>query len=193
MSVGVKGRDLLLWVFFPLSFVAIAGTLAGLPVRPVSLAALITGLGVLSYYPYAFKARRDSRKLGLKWVVLLPLFPFWAMLLLFFAGRKVTGAWKRAFEVHVRVPPGMFHQEFTKQLGFELELVAKNFPGYLFLWESHVPIPSLVRRLIREGWGFWEEGRWFVPHFPFTGRELKTEKIKRGAVVVPENFRKEGF
>lgn len=184
--MSVKGRDLLLWLFFSLSYISIAGTLAGLPVRPISFVALAAGLGILAYYPYVFKARKYSRKLGLKWVVLLPLFPFWARMLLRLSGGEVPGRWKRAFEVHVEVPAGTTPREFIKQLGIDLKLVAGNFPGCLFMWESHVPIPSLVRRLMREGWGFWEEGQWLVPRFPLTGRELRGKRVKRGAVVVPQ-------
>lgn len=189
--MGVRGRDLFLWLFFLFSFVFILGTLNNLSVCSVSVAVFLFASVTLSYYPYVNVARKRSRKLGLEWVVLLPLFSCWAKLLLCLAGRRMERRWCKAFEVHVEVPPGTLPWEFVKKLSSDLELAAKKFPGCLFLWESAVPIPTFVRKLIRDGWGFWEEGRWFVPRFPFTARELKGRRVKRGAVVVPQDFGRE--
>ncbi|RDV81189.1 hypothetical protein [Ammonifex thiophilus] len=181
--MGAKGRDLLLWLFFLLA--PLAPFFKAL-VLPLALLAL----GYFSFFPYLARAGKKSRELGLKWVVLLPLHPWWARLLLFLSGKKLRWEWEKAFEVHVEAPPGVLPWEFLKGLSSDLELAARKFPGCLFLWESHVPIPAFVRRLIRGGWGFWEEGRWFVPRFPLTARETKGRKVKRGAVVVPQDFGK---
>lgn len=188
--MGTKGRDVFLWLVFLSFLTLVVGFLAGLPVRPLGFFVFFSGLAYFSFFPYLSRARKRSRELGLRWVVLLPLHPRWAELLLSLSGKELCREWEKAFEVHVEAPPGVFPWEFVKGLSFDLELAAREFPGCLFLWESHVPIPDFVRKLIREGWGLWEEGRWFVPRFPLTARETKGKKVKRGAVVVPPDFGK---
>jgi hypothetical protein len=132
---------------------------------------------------YVPAAVSTSRGLGLNITVLLPLNPLWARLLI---ERNIQGGFSKAFEVHVKSEKrelGQYLQLFTA----DLERAQNGFPGAIFLWESSTPLPLLVRRLIRQGSldgsAFLEDGGWLVPRFPFTERELKKGRVRRGAIV----------
>ncbi|AEG14443.1 hypothetical protein Desku_0843 [Desulfofundulus kuznetsovii DSM 6115] len=186
--MGVKGRDLLLYVFFISAFVFIAGRLAGLPVEFFSWVSMVSGVVALGYLPYIQKARRMSREVGLDCVVLLPLYYSWAELLIRSAGKKISGRGRRAFEVHVEVPGNLTLNEFLKKLDRDLNLARSKLPGSLFIWETSAPLPASIRKLIRtaeeQGSAFWEKGGWPLPRFPFTGRNIKKNRLRRGAILI---------
>ena len=189
--MGVKGRDLALYVFFLSSAAVVAGGLMGSSATyPLSFVALFTGAAALYYFYYLAEARKFSRRLGLKCVVLLPLNCGWARLLLFAAGKKIRGRIRRAFEIHVEAPPGSTLSEFLKTLDADLNLAKDELPGALFMWETSAPVPASIRSLIREksreGNAFWEKGGWPVPRFPLTGRDLEKSRVRRGAILVEE-------
>lgn len=189
--MGVKGRDLALYLFFLSAAAAITEGLAGFPkARLFSLVAIFAFAAALYYFPYFLLARKFSRRLGLKCVVLLPLNCGWARLLLFAAGKKIRSRIRRAFEIHIEALPGLTLGEFLKMLDADLNLAKNKLPGSLFIWETSAPVPASIRNLIkeksREGNAFWEKGGWPFPRFPFTGRNLKKSRLRRGAILVEE-------
>ncbi|MGB9825758.1 MAG: hypothetical protein ACPLRU_03705 [Desulfofundulus sp.] len=122
----------------------------------------------------------------MKHVVLLPIPRAQAKALIFLSGERIKGNPKRAFEVHVEAG-GVSLTEFLRGLSGDLALIKEKLPGSLFIWETTAPVPAFVRSLIREkrlkGEAFWKEGRWVIPHFPFTARDMKKGKVRIGAVL----------
>jgi hypothetical protein len=185
--VGVKGRDLALWLFFSAAAPAVA-----LP-APWGRAflALLVACGSwfwLHHLVYDPLARRASRRLGLARVVLLPVPPWWAKALLRLSGRRIDlSGVRRAFEVHVDGSRAAGVAEFCRVLERDLDLAARAFPGELFVWETAVPLPARFRALVREearrGRAVWEKGCWPVPVFPPRWRAKGA--VRRGAVVAP--------
>lgn len=184
--MGTKGRDIFLYLFFMNAFVTVAGKLLGFPATPFFFVAFATGIVALLYIPYLSRARKWSRNLGLQHVVLLPIPCRQAEILNLLAGEKIKGQAKRAFEVHVESPK-LGLPEFLKVLSEDLALVKEKLPGSLFIWETSAPIPSFVRLLIKEkrkrGEAFWKKGRWAVPHFPLTARNMKKDRVRIGAIL----------
>ena len=83
--MGTKGLDLALY----LSFLGVLGVIAGRVYHLPAVShfffwpALITAAAVAVYYPcYVRNARQRSKKMGLKCVVMLPVWPWWASLLI---------------------------------------------------------------------------------------------------------------
>lgn len=191
--MGTKGRDIFLYLFFLNAFVTVAGKRLGFPATPFFFVVLITGIAALLYIPYLSWARKWSRNLGLKHVVLLPITCRQAELLILLAGEKIKGKARRAFEVHVESPK-LGLPEFLKVLSEDLALVREKLPGSLFIWETSAPIPSFVRSLVKEkrkkGEAFWIKGRWVVPHFPLTARDIKKDRVRIGAVLILEGVEK---
>lgn len=184
--MGTKGRDASLYLFFLSAFLSVLARKSSFLQALFFLIMLMTGVIALSFIPYQRWCRKWSRSLGLKHVVLLPIPCVQAKALIFLSGEKIKGSPRRAFEVHVEVK-GMGLAEFLKGLSRDLALVQKKLPGSLFIWETTAPIPAFVRSLIKEkrlkGEAFWKEGRWVVPRFPFTARDMKKGKIRIGAVL----------
>lgn len=187
--MGSKGKDLALWIFF-----AYAAPAVVLP-RPWNWVFLVPVLACggwywLHYLIYVPLARRASRRLGLKHVVLLPVPVRWARFLIRISGGRIdTAGVRRAFEVHVEVPRGLGLTDFCRLLGLDLALANRLFPRSLFVWETAAPLPApfraLVRREAARGRAFWARGGWRVPRFPLTGLDLKKGTVRRGAVVAP--------
>lgn len=177
-----------LYLFFASAVVVIAGRLAGLHVMPFFCLNIITGTAVLYYYYYQSSARKWSRELGLKHVVLLPVHYRWAMAIISISGGKIAGRGRRAFEVHIDVPAGLSLHKFLKTLDGDLNLAKSKLPDTLFFWETTAPVPSSIRGLIREkakdGHAFWKPGGWAIPRFPFTGRDMKKGVLRRGAILI---------
>ncbi|MGB9886819.1 MAG: hypothetical protein ACPLRW_07475 [Moorellales bacterium] len=185
--MGVKGKDLALWLFFPSAVPAVF-----LP-RPAGSLFFVLALacGVwfwLHYLVYVPRARRAGRRLGLSRTVLLPVPLWWAKALLRLSGQRIDlSGVRRAFEVHVDGGRAAGIGEFCRELERDLDLAARAFPGQLFIWETAVPLPARFRTLVREEVrrrrAVWERGGWPVPGFaPWRGPR---GAVRRGAVVAP--------
>jgi hypothetical protein len=180
--MGTKGRDVGLWAFFVL--VVVSMFVRGVVWRAVFMAMFCLA-ALFTYYCcwYLPGAVRRSRCMGLEMTVLLPLNALWARLLL---GKNIRAGYKEAFEVHLI---GQKHVlgDYLKLFTDDLELARKTFPGAVFMWESSVPLPLFVRKLIRQGSrdgsAFLQEGGWPVLSFPFTERDLRKGRVKRGAII----------
>lgn len=185
--MGAKGRDIALYLFFISAALGITGSLINLPVIPFFCIATVTGIMSLYYYVYIFRARKQSRKMGLKCVVLLPLSYGLVQLLLHITDRKIRGGYRHAFEIHIEAPTGLTLGDFLKMLESDLNLMKVKMAGSLFAWETSAPVPASMRRLIKqktkEGKAFWEKGGWPIPSFPFTGRNIKKDKLRRGFLL----------
>jgi hypothetical protein len=148
--------------------------------------ALLTAVGVLYYYVWHLPgAIRRSRELGLRLVVLLPINASWAKLLLRMDGERM--GFHGAYEVHIRKGGQNFLGDYLKLFTSDLGVARRVFPGALFMWESSIPLPLLVRRLVRQGSAdgsaFLKNGGWPVPGFPFTETDLKRGRVKHGAII----------
>lgn len=181
--MGTKGRDACLWAFFLLF-------LSSVFLRGAAHYAALIGMLCLTamYMDYCIRylpgARRMSRGMGLRIAVLLPLHTVWARLLF---RRGLKAGFTGAYEVHLS---GERHAlgDYLKLFASDLEIAQRTFPGTVFMWESSAPLPLFVRRLIRqnsiEGKAFLEDGGWWVPSFPFTERDLRKGRLRRGAIIV---------
>lgn len=184
--MGTKGRDIFLYLFFFSAFITVTGRLLGFPVTFFFYLVLATGIAAVLYIPYLGLCKRWSRRLGLKCVVLLPV-PLWqAKVLIFMAGEKLKGRAKRAFEIHIK-SPNLGLSGFLKVLEGDLMTLKEKLPNSLFMWETTAPVPASIRSLIKEkhrkGEAFWKEGRWAVPHFPFTARDMRKGRVRFGAYI----------
>lgn len=188
--MGVKGRDIALYLFFISAALVMTGSPIHFPVIPFFCIVLVTVIMSLYYYVYLFRARKQSRKMGLKCVVLLPLNSGLVKLLLRIIGRKIRGRYRRAFEIHIEVSTGLTLGEFLKMLDGDLNLMKFEMSGSLFTWETSAPVPASMRSFIRkkakEGKAIWEKGGWPIPRFPFTGRNIKKDKLRRGILIYDE-------
>jgi hypothetical protein len=175
--MGTKGRDSVFWLFVLFTAgaaLAQSGFLYGLAL----MFAVLLAYYYLLYVPAAVRA---SRKMGLRTVVLLPVFFPW----LYFNPHRIKGRWKRTWEVHVarEIDP----KEFMPRLEADLLLIKSAVSG-LFVWETSAPVPAgirmLVRDLAKEGKAFWVKGKWPLPGAPLTKRELAGGRVRRGAILI---------
>lgn len=182
--MGTKGRDIVFWLF--VLFLAGAALFKS---KVLFWAASGFACLLAAYYRiYVPAAIKRSRAMGLKAVVLLPLWPGFAHLYRLMAGRRIAGKWKRAWEIHVTgASPEL--DSFLRQLQADLARVRHTKAG-LFYWETSAPVPSAVRRLIRDstrqGRAFWRKGAWPVPRAPGTARELAGKYLRCGAIILEE-------
>lgn len=188
--MGTKGRDLALYVFFTSAFLVITGRCLGLSVMLFFLVTSIAFLAILYSCYTTVIARKESKKLGLKHVVLLPVAYWWAMWIIKISGGQIKDRGRRAFEVHIEKSAPDSLSRFLKDLDHDLSLAKNKLPGTLFFWETPVPVPASIRQLIREkqkeGNALWERGGWKLPRFPFGGRDLKRGILRRGAILILE-------
>lgn len=186
--MGVTGRNTLFAAFIASSVLFMTGKALDFPVALFFAASVATGAGVLYYYAYYCLAKKRSKKIGLTNVILLPVNPYWAKLVLWLAGRKLSKTNLRAFEVHLEIPAGTGLADYLKAMRRDLSLAQTTLPDSLFFWETSAPIPSDIRKLLRqreaEGTAFWEEKRWPLPRFAFMERELKRGQVRRGAILL---------
>lgn len=189
--MGTKGRDLALYLYFAMALGGMAGRLVGFPAMPFLLLTILLAGLIVAYYLFSVpKAEKHSREIGLKGVILLPLWRRWAGFLCFTAKYKITGRYKQAFEVHVRLPAGKGPKEFLALLDADLNLARAKLPGSLFIWETSAPLPGTIRALVRQGkergTAFWKEGRWPFLRFPGTGLDLRKGRVRHGAILIAE-------
>ncbi len=164
---GTTGLMLLAAVFTAAVFVLnLFGTVPA-PVLPF-LPAVPAGLSAWALYElYAAVGRsgRRSKKMGFDLVVLVPLYAWWAKILVRVSGGCVNERFSRAYEIHInrkctgRLKP----KEFARRLESELKKAEDRFPGALFVWESYVKPPGIYRKKIglkeKEGRAFMRESR----------------------------------
>jgi hypothetical protein len=187
--MGTKGRDALLWMFFTL---IAACLLTGGIVRVVIFAAaLLTAVCILYYYAWYLPfAVRRSRELGLRLAVLLPVNTFWAKLLLQIDRQRMN--FHSAYEVHIGKGGQHALGDYLKLFTSDLEIARKAFPGAVFMWEASAPLPLFVRRLVRQGSvdgsAFIKSGGWPMPRFPFTETDLKSSRVKHGAIIAKKGL-----
>lgn len=140
------------------------------------------------YVWYLPKARRESRKAGLKAVVLLPLYPWYARGLLYLTELclktlRLDGCWIEAYEVHIE---NITKDRYYKTLKTDLKLMMQK-KKTLYIWETSAPIPAEFRKLFaqlkNEGRAFWVKGRWPIPRVPGTSLGIKDKYARIGAVI----------
>lgn len=137
-------------------------------------------------------AKRQAKELGLHLLVLLPVPVWWANKITL---NKVNGnpRPRRAYEIHLVDNSKRYLWDNQKIIRDDLNRLADltQLEGCLLFWETHVPIPSMFRKLVRDqivkGRAVWEPGRWPIPSPPFMGRLFKKNKehVRRGALIVP--------
>jgi hypothetical protein len=180
--MGTKGRDACLWLFFALIF---SIPLHGLAKAVIAVVLLLLALSFLYHCAwYLPGAVRKSRELGLRMVVLLPVNPFWARMLLRL-DRESLDSFRGAYEVHLKSGKQDLG-DFLQALASDLGIAAKTFPGALFLWETSAPLPLAIRRMIRQGssrTAFLKQGGWPVRRFPGTGRDMRKGRVRHGAII----------
>lgn len=174
--MGTKGRDATFWLF-ALSLTGAALLQSRIMYGMAMFFALILGFYYLVYVPAAARA---SRRMGLRIVVLLPVWYPW----LYFNPRRIKGRWTKAWEIHVT---GAEPEKFLPQLEADLLFIKSAMRG-LFIWETSAPVPASIRKLVRdlekEGKSFWVKGTWSLPSAPFTKRELVRGYVRRGAILL---------
>lgn len=170
--MGAKGLDLLLWM-------AYLGVLAFFATGNIAfpVVALVLGLCIMAEGLIVFpRAQRLSRVMGLNVVVIVPVWRWWAKLLV--RGR-VRSRWSKSYEVHVNPPKGMDPSNLRKSFESDLATIKNNVSG-LLLWETSIAIPYSIRRIIRISDAFWQTGV-FLPRFFWFRRSRK--KLRHGAFV----------
>jgi len=180
--MGTKGRDAVFWLF--VLFLALAALFNSKMFFWVASGTAC--LLVIYYRIYVPAAVRRSREMGLKTVVLLPLWPGFTGFYKFLAGKLLGGEQRRAYEIHV---VGAEPDKFQKQVERDLMMIYSTIPG-LYYWETSAPVPASVRRLIRrktaENKAFWRKGTWSILRMPGTARELVKKYCRCGAIILDE-------
>lgn len=185
--MGTRGRDLIILVILSIPLICMIALSQGMNIKPLFLAQVLLALSVAWFHLYTTRqAKKQSRKMGLGVVVLLPLYYPWAKLLIRLAGAdiKVIKSVK-CYEVHIVDAPKDV-KRFLALLNKDLELMKRTLDG-LFLWETPAPVPSNFRKMIKEhqklGLAFWRIGRWPIPKLPFGNRELNRGVPRIGALI----------
>lgn len=181
--MGSLGRDLAFWLFLASSAAAVICPLGKFSVLPpVAFAALL----FWHFLVERPRAVRESAGRGLKIVALVRLWPPVAWLHLLLLGWKgKTGI--KAYEIHV---PGYAGPGAATLFAEDLRLIEETFPRpALYFWETPVPVPALVRRLIREkekaGKASWVKGCSPVPKAPTCGFPRgQRAHVRRGAMLL---------
>jgi hypothetical protein len=166
-----RGLLFIFWALFVVSVVTnlVAGGRMWGVACPAGLA-LLGGYIFWYHCRYIPRLREASLGAGYRLLVPVPVNPVLARLLLFFSGLMLeAGKTRRAFELHVVAGKGLGLAGFTRLLASDLASLAVALePGTLILWETRVPVPSPLRRYIREkeaaGEAVWKKGRRKVPH-----------------------------
>lgn len=190
--MGTKGRDISLYGYFG-SFVMLliskflkAGKGFEIFFLLVMLFSLV-GIGYF-YFFYLPLAKKKSKKAGFKGLVFLPLYPWWANFLLWLAGKDIR-AKDKAFEVHLEIDEANNLSEFLKLMDCDLKLMLEGYQDTLMIWETHVPLPHVIRQAIMteevKGNAFWEKGSWPIPKPPLTYLRLNRKRARFGAGIVP--------
>mgnify|MGYP007130803544 CR=1 FL=1 len=141
--------------------------------------ALAIGYYYLIYLPLAI---RKSKALGLRVIVLLPIWTMFSKVLIKTSKNNLIGNWDKAFEIHI-----LETTEYFQEVDRDLQQIKGMLPG-LFFWETSAPVPSRIRRLIKdkekEGQAYWVKGKWtLIPRTPFTARELNMKRVRHGGLI----------
>ncbi|MTI82351.1 MAG: hypothetical protein FH756_00315 [Firmicutes bacterium] len=183
--MGIKGRDVFLWWAYAaatLMFLAFAlGYRHSLWLWGFLIPCFAFAWFHLVQLP---RATKMTKKLGIKTLVLLPIHPKWARVLV---GNKIKTGEKGAFEVHLNLNVKGDPFELMKKIDHDLMVVQARFSGYLFIWETEIPVPGQYRKLIQDlskkEYAFWEKGQWPIPRPPLTGRKTNKQHNRVGAVL----------
>ena len=118
----------------------------------IGIVVLLCVLVLRELYACTAKARRNSEKMGLTCIVLVPLKFRWAKVLVMLSAGKICGGFRRAYEIHInpKAVDGIGKKELLKRLTRDLKKAEKDLPGSLFIWESHIRPPKRFRQLIKE-------------------------------------------
>lgn len=175
-------RDFLLYVYFAIAIVSAAGG------SKIGFSAVFVLFILLcAYFPLLKRAERRSRDMGLSVVILLWVPKFFAELMLFSAGERIRGRWKKACEIHLNpaVVKTFETKEILQMLERDLLLVYQKMQGDLLLWRTSFPVPARIRAMIRgNGNAFWKKGDWFIPPFPLTSRDIDRKRARIGAFLI---------
>ena len=190
--MGTKGRDVALYGYFGsfMMLLTIKLLRAGKGFELLFLLIMFFSLiGIINFFFfYLPRAMKKSKEAGFKWLVFLPLYPWWANLLLWLAGKKIR-AKNKAYEIHLETDKTNSLNEFLKLMDSDLRLMLKNYQQALVLWETHVPLPHVIRKAIKaeeaKGNAFWESGSWPIPKPPLTYLKLNKKRARFGAGIVP--------
>lgn len=191
--MGVKGRDMLLWLFWGETIMSLACLLGGY-VRPgyFFFAGQVILTVILFYWRYLTRktAARMSSNLGLKAVGLVPLRRGWVGFLIWLSGHRLEGRWIKAYEVHLLPRAKKTSLTlFLEEMAADLEFLKARMPGCLFMWETSAPLPASIREYVRgqaeRGMAIWEKGQWF-PGPPGAGKDIKKSRCRYGCVIVSE-------
>ncbi len=187
--MGIKGRDILIWLFYLGSTTVVVLSFAGY-VNVAKVILLIDIAVVFKVALLSLKARsatKKSRERGFKLLTLLPVSRSYANILLRFISLDVF--FTNAYELHVD-RKDKYIPEFERLIREDLELLSKVSQQKitLYIWETNVPIPSKFRRRIKslqnQGLAVWEKGRWPVPAPPFVYKNKIKKYVRRGALVL---------
>lgn len=189
--MGTKGRDVAIYAYFFSFLGVIACKLTGWGRgTKLLLFFMLVSLFMLAYYYFVYRpcAIKKSREAGFLSLVFLPLYPKWAELLLHLGKVPLKANGQRAYEIHLELNKRKKLRELLKLIEEDLYLCLDKMPGVLLLWETHVPLPQAIRKIIRteaqEGSAYWQKGRWPIPKPPFTYTNLKKDRTRYGAAVV---------
>lgn len=177
--MGTKSRD----AFFWLMLLALTGAIFTKS-KLLFGAALLFAAGLVYFSFYVSAAKKRSREMGLKFVVLLPVSRFYAKLLLKISKAELFGKWDEAYEIHLIVEG----EDYYNSVNDDLNWLKNNVPA-LYIWETSAPIPSSIRAFIRKNRplkkAVWKKGAWMpLPPAPSTGREIIKKNITHGAICV---------
>lgn len=183
--MGTKGRDILIWFSFMAIILSSALSLLGYSMAGrlfIFISVLSTLLIMWHLSKGMLRAEKNSARMGLNIVMLMPVYKWLA---LGFVMGKIKGNIKKAYEIHFRTDVVKNSlNEYLQVLDRDLVMLSESTSmlGALVMWESHIPVPSRFRRLIRtkeaEKEAFYVKGGWGIPYPPFVNPMLKKNKSR---------------
>lgn len=188
--MGTKGCDFFLWWSYASCVLMFLGIAIGYREPFLFWHFMVPSLAFAWFHIIELpKAKKKSRKMGLKVVCLVPINKHLARWLIVSKGR-IKNTEKGAFEIHLnpKIKEGTtsIHQ-LLADIDHDLLIIKKKYPGFLFIWETFLPPPSKYRRYIKQlenrGCAIFQKGRWPIPKPPLAGRRIKTGHIRRGALL----------
>ncbi len=187
--MGTRGRDAALWLFFIIAGVLLLALIMGWNTTgKVFLYFMMLAKAALFFKFNLFdvpKAVKNSKLIGLKTIILLPLNKTWAGWL---TGGKL-GVSDYA-EIHFDPKKINPQEELTgrmisKAIESDLLYIFENMHG-IFLWETSISIPRSIRKIVKkhqaEGRAVWERGWWRIPHLPLVNQNSKKKPLRKGAI-----------
>lgn len=190
--MGVKGRDLLFWPYIAFGLVTVVLSLEGYKiVSLLTLTIMLLFLIPLAGFYYRVRlAKRKSKELGLKVILLLPVSKGYIKWLFKHSQDTLDKPFEQAFEIHVNTQKKLDTRDFTRMLREDLKYLQDNLTCTLLIWETNVPIPQYFRQLIKwaevQGLAFWKRGRWPIM-VPPVSKSRKTKYTRHGAFILNEH------